>query len=60
MAVVEVRISPDDAAFCLTACIRCAVALTNGLRPPITSAAVGRLIAEHAEHAEHVRQAAQR
>jgi hypothetical protein len=33
------------------------VALTHGLRAPVTSATVGRLIAEHAEH---VRLAAQR
>jgi hypothetical protein len=57
MAVVEVKIGPDDAAeFCLTSCRRCAVALTHGVPAPITSATVGRLITEHAEHMRHAAQ----
>jgi hypothetical protein len=43
MAVVEVKIGPAEAEFCLTTCRRCAVAL-HGVRAPITSATVGRFV----------------
>lgn len=55
MTVVEVEIGPDDAMFCLTSCETCAVALRHGVRPPVTSATVGRLITEHAEHVRQER-----